>query len=215
MTSDWQDYIKARKNGIKKQWKALLADRVSYIDSLDADKQAEYLNDLCHHYFDLGATEIPIQHPDIWNKILEAWKVANIWENSIYLFWLAKALTSTTGSFKGAYLLLNKDPIDILSRVMELDPNNFEAKKILFEQHLHTLDFGMQSIDTGMVIEKYVGDEAITECEKLIKVEPNLKHCKSRFGGDFEYYKSRFLAWYEYSKEDTKLDFDDWYKQKM
>lgn len=215
MISDWQDYIQARKNGFKKQWKTLLAERVSYIDSLDVDEQVEYLNSLCHSYFDLDETGIPIQHPDIWNKILKIWREANIWESSIYLFWLAKALTSTNGSFKGAYLLLNKDPNDILRRIIALDSNHVEAKKILFEQHLHTLDFGMHSIDSGMVIEKHVGDEAIEECEKLIEIDPNLRDCKSRFGGDFDYHKSRFIAWYEYSKEQSELDFDEWYEQKM
>ncbi len=215
MISDWQDYITARKTGLKKRWKALLAERGSYIDSLNDNEKVEYLNNLCHCYFDLDETEIPIQHPEIWNKILELWREQQIWNNSNLLFWLAKSLTSTKGNFRGAYLLLSKDPDDILRRIIELNPNHTKAKKLLVEQNINVLDFAMHSIDSGMLIEKWAGDEAIAECEALIKSEPSLKSCKSRFGGDFEYYKSRFLAWYVYSKEESELDFDEWYEQQM
>lgn len=211
MTSDWQDYIITRKTGIKRRWKALLEERINYIASLSKDERVKYLNNLCHDYFDLDKTDIPIQHPYIWDQILEIWREKQIWDDSTSLFWLAKALTSTKGNFQNAYLLLNKHPVDILKRIISLEPDHFNAKKILFECHLYTLDFAMHSIDSGMLINKNVGDRIIAECEELIKSEPNLKSCKSTFGGDFEYYKNRFLAWHEYSKKETELDFDDWY----
>jgi hypothetical protein len=213
--SEWDDYISARESGIKIKWKPLLAERVKHISSLDEEEKNEYLNNLCHYYFDLDKTEIPIQHPAIWDAILEIWKVNLSWNDDKLLLWLVKALSSSNGSFKGAYLLLNKDSRDILRRIIELNPAQKEAKKLLLNEHLHTLDFAMHSIDTGMVLERAVGEEAIAECALILSDEPSLKNCKSEFGGNFEYYKNRFLAWYEYSKEDTKLDFDDWYKQKM
>ncbi len=215
MISEWDDYIFARTSGIKVKWKPVLAERLKYISGLEDQKKKDYLLNLCHYYFDLDKTEIPIQHPEIWNSILEVWKEELSWDDEKYLFWIVKALSFSGGSFKNAYLLLNKDSSDILRRIIELNPDHFEAKKLLFKDNLYVLDFAMHSIDSGMLINRDAGVEAITESEALLAGEPRLKSITSTFGGSLEYYKNRFLAWYEFKKEDTDLDFDDWYEQKM
>ncbi len=213
--SEWDDYIFARKSGIKVKWKPVLAERLKYISGLEDKKKKDYLLNLCHYYFDLDKNEIPIQHPEIWNSILEIWKEELSWDDEKYLYWIVKALSFSGGSFKNAYLLLNKDSSDILRRIIELNSDHFEAKKLLLKDNLYVLDFAMHSIDSGMLINRDAGVEVITESEALLAGEPRLKSITSTFGGSLEYYKNRFLAWYEFKKEDTDLDFDDWYEQKM
>lgn len=207
--AEWDDYILARESGIKRQWKPLLAERVNHIISLEGEAKNEYLNKLCHYYFDLGITQIPIQHPQIWNAILGVWKGNLSWDDDNLLLWIVKAQ-----SFNGTYFLFKKDSSEILRRIIQLNPACIEAKKLLFYDNLHGLDFAMHSIESsGMLIERSAGEKAIVECETLLASEPSLKNCKTMFGGKFDDYKKIFLAWYEYLENDTDLDFSDWYKQ--
>ncbi|MET1080478.1 MAG: hypothetical protein ABWY06_20905 [Pseudomonas sp.] len=206
MTSKWDDYIEARSSGLKIKWKPLLAEQLGYIADLGEKEKKVYLEELCHQYFDLGKTQIPIQEPAIWDAILVLWKDRLSWNDEQLLLWIVKSI-----SFKGTYQLLEKDPRELLRRILALNPGKLEAKTLLFEELLDILDFAMHSIDTGMLIDKSVGEAVICECEVLLAGEPDLKLCKTRFGGDFAYYKNRFLAGYDYSRVETDLSFDEWY----
>lgn len=210
MLSEWEDYIVARKSGIKKHWKPLLEEQLINFTSLDGEELQKYIEDLCIEYFDNDCHEIPIQHPKIWTVVLNQWSTKLESNDTQYLMWAYKAI-----SFDGVYSLMELDPKEILIRILEVEPENNEVKALLFQEHLNTLDFALHELPTGLVVDRRVCEDIIVSCERMVKDMPELKFLTSRFNCDYETYKNTFFSWCEYIDRNIKIDFYEWLKNEM
>ncbi len=188
---EWEPYLQARKSGIKSRWKVLLDERLAQIDQLGADELELYLDRICHGVLD-EKIDIPLQHPRIWRRILSLWqdRLAVQPEHEQTLLWLVKAI-----SFDGAYLILKTDPDDILKGILQRNPEQKEAQQLLFLSHLDSLDFALHELPHGLLIRADICVQLVDECEALIKTNPDLMECKTRFNLDLTYYRSTLNEW--------------------
>lgn len=200
LLDEWQPYLTARKSGIKKHWKALLNERVASIDQLSTDERASYLDRLCSAVFD-DQQAIPIEHPVIWCHILTRWqeRLTQNPEHEQTLLWLVKAM-----GFNGTYKILQVDPDDILKGILQRNPSQNEAQRMLLKSHLDSLDFALHELPHGLLIRVDICRQLVAECEQLIQANPDLAECKTRFNLDLNDYRSTLNEWLnsEQYKED-------------
>lgn len=207
--AEWRDFFSARKTGIKKIWKPLFEKRLENIESLSGIKLQEYVEALCSAYFEHNRKEIPIQNPQIWDKVLEIWSLKLKSPDVRHLLWIYKAF-----SFKGVYNLLKLEPKDIIEKVLEITPNHAEAEQLLFAEHLNLLDFALHHLPTCLVVEESVCVATIKKCEMMIGQNPELLSCETRFNLNYTHYKKMFDSWVEYKNCQIKEDFFERIEQK-
>ena len=202
--NEWSQYLISRKSGVKKQWKPIFEENLRKLDSLSGEELDSYLYALCEAYFDFELN-IPIENPKIWSKILKQWQSKVNEPDVKLLMWVNRAF-----SFNGVYKLFQMEPIEVLEKIIEIDPNNNEAERLIFLDRLDLLDFAMHHLPSSLVIDESVCYKAIERCDNMLKKAPNLSSCKTRFGGDFYYYKKMFLGWLKYKSQDINQDFYEW-----
>jgi hypothetical protein len=207
---EWNEYLIARKSGVKKLWKPLLEERVCHFESLSGDDLKEYIYDICVEYFDNGCDDIPLQHPKIWEKVLVQWSDEILSNNEKYMLWAFKATC-----FKDVYKLVGLEPSQLLERILKSNSGHYQAKQLLVLHHVDTLDFALHELPTGLVVEESVCLNAINRCESLIAETPELVACKNRFGCDFNYYKKMYFSWGEYKEKGIQEDFFAWFTNKI
>lgn len=197
---EWEPYLQARKSGIKSRWKVLLDERLAQIDQLGADELELYLDRICHGVLD-EKIDIPLQHPRIWRRILSLWqeRLAQNPEHEQTLLWLVKAM-----GFNGTYKILQVDPDDILKGILQRNPSQNEAQRMLLKSHLDSLDFALHELPHGLLIRADICRQLVAECEQLIQANPDLAECKTRFNLDLNDYRSTLNEWLnsEQYKED-------------
>lgn len=207
----WDDYLVARKSGVKKRWKPLLENKILYFETLQGERLKLAIHDMCVKYFDHGCIEIPIQHPRIFTKILDQWADEIALNNEQYLLWVYKAI-----GFKGVFDIIQlEQPEHLLDKILKLNPDHDEAKKLVFMNQIDALDFALHELPHGLVINESACLDAIERCECLIAEKPELADCKTRFGGDFKYYKTLYCSWAEYKRTGVREDFFQWINNKI
>ncbi|BDU35745.1 hypothetical protein [Vibrio nigripulchritudo] len=210
----WEDYLVARKNGVKKFWKPLLDKNIAQFESLSGELLKLEIHELCTEYFDRRCSEIPIQHPKILEKVLSQWSREISLNNEVYLLWAYKAQ-----GFNGVCKILDAEithkPQLLLEKVLVLNPNNLEAKKLLLLHHLDTLDFALHELPHGLVLSESACNNSIECCEKLLDNNPEMAGTKTRFGLGFHYYKTIYFSWLEYQRKEIKADFFEWLDNKI
>ncbi|EHU9474522.1 hypothetical protein KZY47_004498, partial [Vibrio vulnificus] len=146
----WEDYLIARKSGVKKFWKPLLDKNITQFESLSGESLKLEIHKLCTEYFDRKCNEIPIQHPKILEKVLSQWSMEISLNNDVYLLWAYKAQ-----GFNGVCKILDEQiirkPELLLEKVLVLNPGNLEAKKLLLLHHLDALDFALHELPHGLL----------------------------------------------------------------
>jgi len=206
----WNEYIHARKKGIKSIWKPLLEENLNKIESLPKSERNEFLLNFCVEHFDNNNLDLPIQHPKIWKEVLELWKVELTKNEERTLFWIYKSI-----SYKDVYKTFKLNPEEILKKILASDSKNIEALTLLFKEKIETLDFATHELPTGLVIDEKVCLSIISECEEMINTTPKLVECKSRFNLDFYNYRHLFYSWIEYRDNNIKTEFNKWLQEKI
>lgn len=210
----WEDYLIARKTGVKKFWKPLLDKNITQFDSLTGELLKLEIHELCTEYFDHRCSEIPIQHPKILGKVLSQWEKEISLNNEVYLLWVYKAQ-----GFNGICKILSEEfirkPQLLLEKVLVLNPDNLEAIKLLLLHHLDALDFALHELPHGLVLSESACIRSIECCEKLLANNPEMADTKTRFGLGFHYYKTMYFSWVEYQKKGIKEDFFEWLDNKI
>ncbi|ODC03841.1 hypothetical protein BFW38_10085 [Terasakiispira papahanaumokuakeensis] len=202
----WDDYLVARQSGVKKLWKPLLENKISYLESLQGEQLKLEIHNLCVEYFDHGCTTIPIQHPKILSKVLNLWADEIALENEQYLLWAYKAI-----GFKGIEDIIGLEkPEHLLDTILQSNPDHDEAKALMFLSQIDALDFALHELPHGLLLNESVCLAAIARCESLIAEKPELADCKTRFGGDFNHYKRLYFSWIEYKNAGIQEDFFQW-----
>lgn len=190
----WNDYLTARKSGIKKQWKALLDEKICLLEAMQGEQLKAAVHDMCVAYFDKNCTAIPIAHPRILKIILAQWREEIALNNEQYLLWAYKGM-----GINGVYDIVQlKKPAQLLHRILVLNPNNQEAKKLLLLDYLNSLDFALHELPHGLVLNESVCIDLIEKAQQLIDENPELAEGKTRFGANFKYYKKLYFDWIEY-----------------
>lgn len=199
----WNEYLLARKSGIKKQWKPLLEKNICHFESMQGEQLKVEIHEMCVEYFDKGCIAIPIQHPRLFDKVLVQWANEIALDNEQYLLWAYKAI-----GFKDVYQIIQpKEPEQLLERVLELNPDNYEAKRLLFLNHIDALDFALHELPNGLVLDESVCIDLIQRCKSSIDESPELADVKTRFGSKFEDYKNLYFSWIEYKEKGIQRDF--------
>ena len=210
MAKEWAEYISARDKGIKPLWKPLLDERIRHISSLKGKDEEEYIEELCVEYFDNEMYKIPIQHPEIWKRVLDLWS-RNVDDNDErYLLRILKAI-----SYDGVYKILMLDPVEILERVLTINPYNQAAEKLLYKEYLDQLDFALHELPSGLLAEEEQCSKVIERCESMVRINPELVESTSRFNVGLEHYKKVFYGWLEYKNSNSKEEFCDWLRNKI
>ena len=189
----WGNYLIARKSGIKKQWKALLEKNICLLESMQGEQLKEAVYHICVAYFDKCAA-IPILHPRILKIILIQWREEIALNNEQYLLWAYKAI----GNNEVYKIVQVKKPVQLLEKILVLNPNNYEAKTLLLLNYMNSLDFALHELPHGLVLNESVCIDLIEKAQRLIDEDPELAAGKTRFGANFEYYKKLYFDWIEY-----------------
>lgn len=206
----WDDYLSARKSGIKRQWKPLLEKNIRAFESMQGKTLKIEIHEMCVAYFDKDCIGIPIQHPRIFEKVLAQLIDEINLDNEKYLLWAYKAI-----GLKDVYKTIQiEKPEQLLERAIELNPNNYEAKNLLMLEYIDSLDFALHELPHGLRLGESICINLIQHCEKLIDKNPELSDVKTRFGGNFEHYKSLYFSWIEYQEKEIKEDFFQWNRSK-
>lgn len=210
----WEDYLIARKSGVKKFWKPLLDKNITQFESLSGESLKLEIHKLCTEYFDRKCNEIPIQHTKILEKVLSQWSMEISLNNDVYLLWAYKAQ-----GFNGVYKILDEQiirkPELLLEKVLVLNSGNLEAKKLLLLHHLDALDFALHELPHGLLLSESACIHSIECCGKLLANNPEIAGTKTRFGLGFHYYKTMYFSWVEYQKKGIKEDFFEWLDNKI
>ena len=207
----WNEYLVARKSGVKKFWKPLLEKNICHFESLQGERLKVEIHEMCIEYFDNGCTKIPIQHPRILAKVLDQWADEIASNNEKYLLWVYKAI-----DFKDVHKIVQlENPKQLLEKVLGLNPDNYEAKKLLLLNRINALDFALHELPNGLVLNESVCINAIEMCEKILAENPELGGYKTRFGGNFDYYKNLYFSWIEYNETGFEEDFFQWFNKKI
>lgn len=200
----WSKFLSARKTGVKRAWKPLLEERINEIESLNEHELRNYIESLCTAYFDEGL-KIPIQHPQIWEKILENWKENLKSPDVKHLLWAYKA-----HFHRDVYQLLGMEDYEILDKVIEISPGHKEAERLIFKNRLDMLDYAIHELPRGLLIDESICLSAIERCENMARMNPELLTCRSRFNIDLAYYKKVLFSWLEYESSNIQQDFYEW-----
>jgi hypothetical protein len=209
VVEEWQPYLDARRSGEKKRWKPLLEERVAALNERSELERDRCIESLLHAYFGEGETDLPIQHPPIWQHALRQLSIGVRSERPNYLLWAFKAK-----QFQGVWDLLPEDakkkPESLLKQIVEIDPSIKEARELLFLHYLDTLDYAQHELPSRLLVDAEICSGLVEECDAMLREFPELEKMKTRFGRKFGDYQRVHNGWLEYQALAPEVSFYDW-----